>query len=138
MHRSSRLALIVALGLALSGCGSGDAPDDPPGAGGPAATAHDAAGAASVDVVDFAFAPRTITISTGTTVTWTNRDDFAHTVTSGTPDTPAGTFDEPLGSSGQHASSGTTATVAFDEPGTYPYFCDLHPSMTAEIVVTSP
>jgi plastocyanin len=50
-------------------------------------------------------------------------------VTSGDPGDPDGTFDEPLG------AEGDTATVTFDEPGTFVYHCDLHRNMTGEVVV---
>jgi plastocyanin len=74
---------------------------------------------------DFAYEPDPIVISVGTTVGWKNDDDVAHTVTS----TQAGLFD-----------SGTmqpadTFEFLFDTPGTYPYYCTLHPSMTGTVIV---
>jgi plastocyanin len=62
-------------------------------------------------------------------VTWTNRDDITHTVTSGTPERRDGRFDAPL------AGTGATATLQFTDPGVYPYFCDRHRSMRGEIRV---
>jgi plastocyanin len=80
---------------------------------------------ASVNIVDFAFDPSSITIEAGGTVTWTNTGNATHTVTS-----DDGTFN-----SGNIASGGTYS-FTFDTPGTYTYHCSIHPNMTAEVVVT--
>jgi plastocyanin len=110
------LMLLAAL---LAACGADDAavPDD--GAG----------DAAAVTVAGSEFDPGRIEVAPGTTVTWTNEDGLPHTVTAGVPDAPDDAFDEPL------AGSGGTASITFDEPGTFPYFCRIHPRMTAEVVV---
>ena len=78
----------------------------------------------SVDILDFAFSPQTLTIQAGDTVTWTNLDQVQHTATSTT-----GAFD--TGLLDQDASS----SVTFTEPGTYDYLCTPHPTMTGQIVV---
>ena len=132
------MTAVAALAVALAGCGAGTE------AAAPSSAAADGAGSTAttaevaVDIQDFAFSPETLEVVAGTTVTWTNRDSFAHTVTSGPPDEPDGTFDEALGDPTAHEGVDTTATVTFDEPGTYAYFCDLHPSMVGEVVVTAP
>jgi plastocyanin len=72
----------------------------------------------------FAFVPATITIPANTTVTWTNKDAAAHTVTSNTGD-----FD-----SGSMATNDTYSHL-FTTPGSYPYHCTFHPDMTATVVV---
>jgi plastocyanin len=95
----------------------------------PADPDEGAAGSGAVEAVDIAFAPPSIEVGVGDTVTWTNRDAVGHTVTSGTPGDPDGAFDEPLD------AEGGTVAVTFDEPGTYVYFCDLHHNMTGEVVV---
>jgi plastocyanin len=82
-----------------------------------------------VDVQLFTFRPATQDVKAGVDVTWTNRDDIEHTVTSGTPEARDGRFQSPL------AGKGATATVRFKEPGVYPYFCERHPSMRGEIRV---
>lgn len=128
MKPISTLLLATAV-LALAACGDGGNADVDPGG-------EAAAPSATVEVVDFAYAPGSLEVAPGDAVTWTNQDDFAHTVTAGQPGDPTGAFDGPLGETGSHASSGTTFTTTFDEPGTYAYFCALHPSMTGEIVVT--
>jgi plastocyanin len=81
--------------------------------------------AGAVEVQGFAFRPPALTVAAGTTVTWTNHDDFAHSVVD-----RAGTFhSEPI-------APGTTYQHTFDAPGTYTYICGIHPSMTATVVVT--
>jgi plastocyanin len=78
-----------------------------------------------VAIDNFAFAPRTLTVAVGTEVTWINHDDIPHTVTSADKTT----FASPL------LDTDDTFTQRFDAPGTYSYFCSLHPFMTADIVV---
>lgn len=78
---------------------------------------------AAVEIADFAFGPAEITIAAGGIVTWTNTDDQAHTATS------SGNFD--TGSIEPDA----TASVTFDEPGTFTYICSFHPFMTATVTV---
>jgi predicted secreted protein with PEFG-CTERM motif len=78
------------------------------------------------------FVPYQVSIDPGGEVTWSNDDTAAHTVTSGTAaDGPDGNFDSSL------FMAGTTFSVKFDdyEPGTYPYFCMVHPWMTGEVIV---
>jgi len=76
------------------------------------------------------FIPYGVTIDVGGTVTWSNDDSAAHTVTSGTPAIgPDGYFDSSL------FMAGTTFTITVNSPGTYPYFCIVHPWMTGSIVV---
>ena len=78
----------------------------------------------AVQIKGFAFAPRTITVKVGDTVTWTNEDSARHTATA-----DDGSFDTGLLAKGQSGS------VTFDTPGTYMYFCTPHPNMKGTIVV---
>lgn len=80
----------------------------------------------NVDISGFAFSPATITAPVGATVTWTNRDSVAHTITS---------QNGPFGS-GQ-LSRGVTFSYTFQESGTFQYHCKNHPSMTARVIVGS-
>ncbi|HJU14543.1 MAG TPA: plastocyanin/azurin family copper-binding protein [Candidatus Nitrosotalea sp.] len=75
--------------------------------------------------------PDVVTIQPRTVVAWTNIDTTAHTVTSGNPsDNVTGTeFD-----SGEIGPGGTY-TFVFMSPGTYPYFCSIHPWMTGSVIV---
>jgi plastocyanin len=83
-----------------------------------------AARPASVDIKDFRYGPAMLTVPVGAQVTWTNHDEESHTITSAT-----GAF----GSAG--LSHDETFTQTFARPGTYAYFCALHPQMRATIVV---
>lgn len=89
-----------------------------------------AAPSATVQIATFAFAPETITVPSGTTVTWVNEDATRHTVTAGTEQQPGDLFDSEV------QEMGDEVTVTFDQPGTYEYFCVLHPFMTGVIEVT--
>jgi plastocyanin len=76
------------------------------------------------------YIPAEVTISVGGTVTWTNDDTAAHTVTSGTPtDGPDGVFDSSI------VMAGKTFEHTFEEAGEYDYFCIVHPWMTGKVNV---
>jgi hypothetical protein len=78
----------------------------------------------SVAILNFAFAPQNVTIAAGTTVRWTNQDSYPHTATS------PGNFDS------GNLNQGQSWQYTFNTPGTYNYFCALHPTMTGTIIVT--
>jgi plastocyanin len=79
---------------------------------------------------DECFIPSTVEIGVGGTVTWTNDDTAAHTVTSGSAtDGPDGTFDSSI------FMAGKTFEHTFDEAGEYDYFCVVHPWMTGIVIV---
>ncbi|MGD1838078.1 MAG: cupredoxin domain-containing protein, partial [Nitrososphaeraceae archaeon] len=88
-------------------------------------------GSANPDNAEF-YIPTDLEISSGTTVTWTNDDNTLHTATSGDPNTmtPDGTFDSGF------MAAGATFEHTFDEAGTFPYFCTLHPFMTGTVTVS--
>jgi len=81
-------------------------------------------GTNEVWIQGMAFSPSSITVTAGTTITWTNKDGIAHTVTS-----DSGLFD-----SGSISANGTYSHL-FATAGTYPYYCVIHPTMTATVVV---
>lgn len=85
-------------------------------------------GEANVTMQGLAFQPAELTISAGTTVTWINDDSVGHTVTAGTRESPTGQFDE-------NVPAGESFSYTFDEPGTYDYFCSIHPGMNGMIIV---
>jgi 3',5'-cyclic-AMP phosphodiesterase len=89
----------------LSAAGTGAAPDQ-------------------VAVDNFSFAPAALTVKPGAQVTWTNRDDVPHTVVA-----VDRRFASPV------LDTGERFTFQFREPGTYPYYCSVHPKMTGKIVV---
>jgi plastocyanin len=87
-----------------------------------AASALPAETRASID--NFTFKPGTIMVPVGTTVVWENDDDIPHTVVS-----LDGTFRSPA------LDTEDKFRFTFDTPGTFEYFCSLHPHMTAKVVV---
>lgn len=128
--RRARICL-VAVALLSAACG-GDAVE----------SAGAEADPRAVTIEGIAFEPDELTVSTGDTVVWTNKDDVDHTVTSGeagdqgvpgvdegTPAKPNGLFDDAL------ARAGSTSSFTFEEPGTYLYFCRVHAAMKGVITV---
>jgi len=79
---------------------------------------------AEVKIDNFSFSPQEITVSAGTTIIWTNRDDIPHTVVS----------DDKIFKS-KVLDTDQQFSFTFAKPGTYPYFCSVHPKMTGKIVV---
>ena len=86
--------------------------------------AADQMGSAAVKIDNFSFGPATLTVAAGTTVTWTNNDDVPHTVVS----------DGKLFKS-KALDTDDQFSYTFSKPGTYNYFCSVHPKMTAKVVV---
>jgi plastocyanin len=84
-----------------------------------------AAASASVSIRDFAFAPRSVTVSVGDSVTWRNTGDEPHTATA-----RDGSFDT------GNLASGQSGSATFNKAGTFSYFCKPHPFMTATVRVT--
>lgn len=80
----------------------------------------------NIVIKNYAFEPASITIKTGNTITWINRDDDPHTVKS----VPT---DEMLKSPALDTNDKFSFT--FSKPGVYKYFCTLHPHMQGEIIV---
>lgn len=77
-----------------------------------------------VKIDNFSFIPQTLTIRAGTKVTWINRDDVPHTIVS---------VDKQFKSKALDTNDQFSHT--FTAPGTYSYFCSVHPHMVAKIVV---
>jgi len=76
------------------------------------------------------FIPSSVTINVGDTISWSNDDTAAHTVTSGHPAAgPDGNFDSSL------LMVGKAFDVTFDNSGNYVYFCMVHPWMVGEVQV---
>jgi len=88
------------------------------------ATQDSKAAPVEVKIDNFSFTPATITVSVGTTVRWTNRDDIPHTVVSDDQK-----FESKALDTDDHYS------YTFTKTGTYGYFCSIHPKMTGKVVV---
>ena len=110
------LAVILMLGIAGFGVGQKSS----------IAVAQEKASTVEVKIDNFSFGPGSLTVAIGTTVTWTNRDDIPHTVVS-TDD--AKTFKSKVLDTDEKFS------FTFSKPGTYPYFCSIHPKMTGKVIV---
>jgi plastocyanin len=84
-----------------------------------------AANAAPQVIIDnYAFSPASLTVTVGTTVTWINQDDDAHTVDSTQGKFKSGTLNK-----------GGQFDFRFTEAGEYPFYCRFHPKMTGKIIV---
>jgi plastocyanin len=79
---------------------------------------------AVVKIDNFTFAPSTLTVKAGTNVTWRNEDDIPHTVASSARLFKSKALD-----------TDDSFSFTFTEPGSYEYFCSLHPHMKGTIVV---
>ncbi|CAN7623225.1 cupredoxin domain-containing protein [Caballeronia sp. LjRoot31] len=90
------------------------------------AFAAEAKPAAIVVIDNFSFSPAQLSVSAGSTVTWENHDDMPHTIVNDA--TPREFKSAPL-------DSGEQFSQTFPKPGTYKYFCSIHPHMTGTIVV---
>jgi plastocyanin len=95
------------------------------GTRGLAASAEQAqASSVEVKIDNFSFGPAALTVTVGTTVTWTNRDDIPHTVVS----------DDKVFKS-KVLDTDEKFSFTFTKPGTYGYFCSIHPKMTGKVIV---
>jgi len=107
---------------AISGACSGPGASPPATSPAPAPTGTPV----PVKIAQLAFSPASVTVPVGGTVTWTNSDPVGHTVTS--------MGRGPLGSATMNA--GGTYSYTFTTPGTYMYYCAVHPDMMATVVVS--
>lgn len=124
-----RLIVVLGMTLLMAACGQvpepdGDTNDDATG------QPTGAADGEQVEIADLAFGQPEITVSAGTTITWVNDDSVGHTVTHGEDGQVAADalIDEPIG-------AGEEVSFTFDEPGTYPITCTIHPDMNMIVVV---
>jgi plastocyanin len=111
--------VLLAIGGQGTGVSSASAADMP--------IAGLSAGNATVTIDNFTFGPKILTVKAGTTVTWINRDDIPHTIL----DKNRKVFRSKV------LDTEGTFSFTFMQPGTYDYFCGLHPHMTARVIVTS-
>jgi amicyanin len=113
---SAAAAALLVLGLGLS-----RADQAKPAVSGPR-TSH---AKYEVKIDNFSFAPPALTVPVGATVTWTNHDDVPHNVVS----SEGKTLRSPVLDTDQKF------TYTFTKAGTYPYYCGIHPKMTAQVIV---
>ena len=100
----------------------------------PLVTSVSIANGASVPTNEEFFAPDDVQVTVGSMVTWKNDDTASHTVTSGTVQnntpTPDGRFDSGI------LNAGDSFPFVFDKAGEYPYYCTIHPWMTAKVTAS--
>lgn len=124
--RSRRLAVLgFALTISLGACAGGDGTDKKA----ETETKSDGTATTSVAVKDFVFAPADIKVKAGQTVTWTNEDEFDHSVQIDSLDLDGAKFG-PM-------TAPLDFSYQFTKPGTYEYLCGVHNSMTGTVIVTS-
>jgi plastocyanin len=118
MRARRRAVSLILVAGGLAACVSDrptTAPEPPAGSGN------------GVAIKNFAYVPPSLSVSSGTTVTWTNQDDVAHTVSAEDDKT----FDAAV-------EPGRTFQFTAGTPGTYAYFCRFHPFMKGTLTVTAP
>ncbi len=131
--RALLIPVLVALSLGLTACG-GDSDDSTSGGGAAtgagttaseAAPSGDAARSEKVEIVEFAYGPDPVVVAAGGKVIWQNEDAAPHTATADDGSFDTGTLEK-----------GKLKSETFKEAGTFPYFCEIHPTMhgTVEVV----
>ncbi|MGB9204064.1 MAG: cupredoxin family copper-binding protein [Terriglobales bacterium] len=115
MQRSThvlQMAALAVLGVVLaSSAGRASAAENP--------------AAPQITIDNFSFAPTTLTVAAGTEVTWVNHDDIPHTVVS----------EDKTTFKSRALDTDEKFSFTFSKPGTYTYFCSIHPKMTAKVIV---
>jgi plastocyanin len=108
--RRSLLPALAVLAAIAAGCGAGESSE-------PVATTK------VTMAKSYRFDPKTIEVEAGATVTWTNDDNFTHTV-------------QVDGQEDHEVGRGESVSITFDDPGTYHYVCTLHrQDMEGEVIV---
>ncbi|HLY92723.1 MAG TPA: cupredoxin family copper-binding protein [Candidatus Angelobacter sp.] len=79
---------------------------------------------AEIKIDNFVFSPNTVTVPAGTTIQWTNHDDIPHNVVADDKSFKSKVLD-----------TDEAFSYTFSKPGTYSYFCSIHPKMTGKVVV---
>jgi plastocyanin len=132
MH-SFRLAVVSAILMFAIGCGGSysapptspspsPSPPPAPAPGGAGSSVAIPAGAAALG--QDAYTPSHLTVAVGTTVSWVNTDSVPHTTTSDGAGWNSGTL-----------AAGERFSFAFENAGTFPYHCTIHPGMVGTVVV---
>jgi plastocyanin len=118
----SACAILLFITCAFAGCTSPQSPaTNTPATPAPAAN--------TITIKNFAFSPAMLTIKTGSTVTWKNQDTAPHQIASD-PGTPVSFSSDSL-------ANGASYQFTFTQPGTYTYYCTIHPNMKGTIIVQS-
>jgi plastocyanin len=122
--RTLTLALVL-LPLVATGCGN-DARPAATESPAKVATAPAAVIERTIHIDNFTYDPEELTVKAGTRVKWINRDDVPHTATSTA---------KPRAFDSKTLDTDQQFSIVFDKPGTYEYFCAVHPKMTGRVIV---
>ena len=127
-HRLAAVAVLaVALGLAACSSGSAQPTSTSSGATSSIGTSTPSGGGtATITIHNFAFSPSSVTVAPGATVTVSNKDGVAHTITA-----QGGAFN-----TGDVGPDQSTTFTAPDKAGSYPYYCSIHQYMTGTLTVS--
>ncbi len=118
------MVFVVGMGVLMAGHMSGGMMGWGRGNSSPQTPAVATASEVTVEIRNFDYTPRDLTVPAGARVTWTNRDAAPHTATAKADGWDTGMLNQ-----------GESATLTFDVPGTYDYFCMFHPNMKATLAV---
>lgn len=128
--RALIVPVLLALALGLAACGSDDSSDTSGTATTGSTESETTPGGAAarsekVEIVEFAYQPEPVVVAVGGKVIWQNEDSAPHTATADDGSFDTGTLDK-----------GKLKSETFKEAGTFPYFCEIHPTMhgTVEVV----
>ncbi|MDQ1410820.1 MAG: hypothetical protein QOJ41_2555 [Acidobacteriaceae bacterium] len=113
---STAVLFVTTFGVAFAGVRAG--------AGNLPAATQQKPDTTEVKIDNFSFGPAELKVPVGTTVTWTNRDDIPHTAVSTDKIFKSKVLD-----------TDEKFSFTFSKPGTYEYFCSIHPKMTGKVVV---
>jgi plastocyanin len=128
--RTHRLIIVLAGAIVLGACSAESSDTTGPGPTSSVSPSGSSTEPGNVVIHTFAFDPQTISVTAGTTVTWTNQDPILHTVTAGASGKPETMFDSKLD------RVGSTFDFTFSKPGSYPYHCSIHEVMQGVVNVT--
>jgi plastocyanin len=137
--KASLVPVLVALSLALAACGGDSNSDSSADTGASTgsttessesttAPSGEAQRSEKVEIVEFTYGPDPLTVQVGGKVTWLNQDTAPHTATADDGSFDTGTLER-----------GKLKSETFKKAGTYPYYCEIHPTMhgTVEVVEKS-
>jgi plastocyanin len=127
MKTGLRFASLLTLAmLILAACQAAPSATQAADTAQPAAPSGGTGKAVEILIQSFAFNPATVTVAAGTEVKWTNEDAPGHTILS----------DDGTTIKSPTLNKGDSFSMVFNTPGTYSYYCSIHPSMKGTIVVT--